>query len=353
MDICILGMKGNFNKNLGQGVQIYNYQIWNNLKHKLKPPSHIYKAELGFGNTLTIRKITFTLAQAMHNFSKYDLVHIPSPIMFNPPGRGQKVTTLHELFLLEKNHPLRNYGKPNIKIHNPLTEFIGESILNQIMGSDYLLPNSTQTFSEAAALGYPKDRMIIVNHAIDDKFIKCKVNKTNPTKFTVGYLGAMHDRKNVQFAIKSFMLFNKNSAVFQIWGNIKPEHTQLLQLASTDSRIEFKGFAPESIKTNIYSNFDVFIFPSLYEGFGIELLEAQALGIPVIIYKKSKIPKETRKYCFEAKDEEHAAHLIDEIMKNGYPETKRKVAMAYARSFTWEKCAKETLNAYKKIISNN
>jgi len=63
-----------------------------------------------------------------------------------------------------------------------------------------------------------------------------------------------------------------------------------------------------------------------------------------------KIPKEVRKYSFEAESPEHMAQIIEELKENGYNEKERKKAMEYARSFTWEKTAKETLNVYKKVL---
>jgi glycosyltransferase involved in cell wall biosynthesis len=101
---------------------------------------------------------------------------------------------------------------------------------------------------------------------------------------------------------------------------------------------------------NIYDSFDAFIFPSYHEGEGLPILEAQSRGLPVIIYKNGKIPKEVRKYCFEAESPEHMAQIIENIKENGYNEKLRKKATAYARSFTWEKTARETLKVYNKII---
>ena len=92
------------------------------------------------------------------------------------------------------------------------------------------------------------------------------------------------------------------------------------------------------------------MFPSYYEGFGLEILEAQARGLPVIIYKHAKIPNEIKRYCFEAESPEHMAQIIEELKENGYNEKQRKKAMEYARSFTWEKTAKETLEVYNKIL---
>ena len=75
--------------------------------------------------------------------------------------------------------------------------------------------------------------------------------------------------------------------------------------------------------------------------------------MPVIIYKYGKIPKEVRKYCFEAESPEHMAKIIENLKENGYNEKQRKMATEYARSFTWKKCAKETLEVYKKIHNKN
>ncbi|MEM3610337.1 MAG: glycosyltransferase, partial [Candidatus Anstonellales archaeon] len=116
-----------------------------------------------------------------------------------------------------------------------------------------------------------------------------------------------------------------------------------------NKNIRFMGFAPEEKLIETYDSFDCFVFPSLYEGFGLPILEAQARGLPVIIYKYGKIPKEVRKYCFEAESPEHMAQIIENLKENGYNEKLKEKATAYARSFTWEKTAKETLKIYKKV----
>ncbi len=113
---------------------------------------------------------------------------------------------------------------------------------------------------------------------------------------------------------------------------------------------ELKGYLKEENKLNAYDNFDAFVFPSLYEGLGYPILEAQARGLPVVIYKYGKVPKKVRKYCFEAESPEHMAQIIENLKEKGYNEKLRKKATAYARSFTWEKCAKETVEVYKTII---
>jgi len=72
----------------------------------------------------------------------------------------------------------------------------------------------------------------------------------------------------------------------------------------------------------------------------------------VIIYKHGKIPNEVRKYCFEAESPEHMAQIIEDLKENGYNEKQRKKATEYARSFTWNRCARETLSTYKSLSKN-
>ena len=65
----------------------------------------------------------------------------------------------------------------------------------------------------------------------------------------------------------------------------------MLKEIKQNERIKFMGFAPEEKIVDIYDSFDVFVFPCLYKGVGMPIIEAQSRGLPVIIYKYGKIPK--------------------------------------------------------------
>jgi len=147
--------------------------------------------------------------------------------------------------------------------------------------------------------GYNKDRIFVVNNFIGKEFITKEIKeKKARSKFVVGYLGTFRLRENVGEAIKAFMLLKGDSYSFEIWGKQNFEYENLVKQAANDKRIVFRGPAPEEKIVDIYDSFDAFVFPSLYEGFGLLILEAQARGLPVIIYKYGKIPKEVRRYCF-------------------------------------------------------
>lgn len=93
------------------------------------------------------------------------------------------------------------------------------------------------------------------------------------------------------------------------------------------------------------------VFPSMYEGFGLPILEAQARGLPVIIYKKGGISKEIRKYCLGTRGEKYMAQLIASIEANGYDEGKRHLTEQYADGFDWAECTKKTLKIYNIVLN--
>lgn len=326
---------------------MYNYYIWKYIKKEfLNTTDSVEKVEIGAGNTNMLRKLTFTLSGRFVDLREYDVVHIPSPIMdLSVPRhrRGRLISTLHEFFILDESKPMPASRATSI------ASLIGDSIKRQTLTSDFLLPNSIQTMDEAILLDYPKEKMAVVPHAIEDQFLSGTPFGRHKlhTTFRVGYLGSMHDRKNVKSAIFSFKMYRNKSACFDIWG--KPSD-EVSRISIGDSRIRLRGFAPEKSKRRIYEGFDAFVFPSRYEGFGKEILEAQACGVPVIVFKKARISKEIKRFAYEAEDERDMADILDSICENGYPEKTRLAAMKYARTFSWERCAKDTITAYRHLI---
>jgi glycosyltransferase involved in cell wall biosynthesis len=109
-----------------------------------------------------------------------------------------------------------------------------------------------------------------------------------------------------RIGIKAANIIKDKGIIFDIYGK-KEFGYKYSTIISKNKNTNFKGFAPENDLVNIYDSFDVFIFPSYHDGEGLPILEAQSRSLPVIIYKYGKIPKEVRKYCFEAESPDHMA----------------------------------------------
>ncbi|MFP3289386.1 MAG: glycosyltransferase family 1 protein [Candidatus Micrarchaeota archaeon] len=364
----MVGRKGYFDTSneYGSGIPRYANELYKNLKRYINidyiefaSPSIIFP---GFG-------VLSDLLQNEKFFSihksnlEYNIIHNPDPrirLSYKKKNNLVYITTAHDLIPILEPEVVNNiprYGILKSKIVNSLLYHINEisvtlgnnTIKENISNSDYLICNSTQTKKELINFGIESGKISVINLGIDKRFFKPIEQDKKSNKFIVGYIGGLVYRKNLRFAIDAIMQIHDKNILFEIYGNIS-KYALMLKETKPDERIKFMGFAPEEKIVEIYDSFDVFVFPSLYEGFGLPILEAQARGLPVITYKYAKIPEEVRKYCFEAESPEHMAQIIEQLKENGYNEKERKKAMDYARSFTWEKTAKETLEVYRKVL---
>ena len=345
MRVGLLVSSGEFSNDLGIGPARYAYELYSNIKLLNYNNFFIDKIEIKSSKLFGIR-IPFIIASLFKDFTKYDIIHNlnqDKPFKFFSNKRPLVITTVHDLRPYSNKFMLDDFNKNNGFIYKSLIKY---TIFNCALKSDFIIARSSQTKDELIKFGFDKSRIKIINDGVDERFRHASIQHYKNEFFTVGYLGSSEKNKNVKFAIESSKYFDKKT-ILKVYG--KSTET-LSKICTKQKNVKIMGFAPEDKLVGIYDSFDAFVFPSYYEGFGIPIIEAQSRGLPVIIYKYGKIPKEVRRYCFEAESPEHMAQIIKNIKENGYNEKLKKKATTYARSFTWEKEAKETLGVYKKVL---
>jgi glycosyltransferase involved in cell wall biosynthesis len=339
MRVAMPGLRSDFEADTGEGTQRYGYELYRHLREQ-----GVDVQKMAYGGILQ-----YASHMARDYYGDSDIIHMPNFRLFYPLRRGSAVT-------LVTAHDFQPLISPELDVGHDATvrnrlwfEFV-KSSLRRTLRSDYLICNSTMTRQDAISLGYDKNRVFVSNHGIDDRFRRGKgAASGSRNTFRVGYLGGFRARKNVAFAIGAFKKVEGRGFELELWGKNAFEYDYLAGVARTDRRIRFMGFAPEKDLVRTYDSFDAFVFPSLYEGECLEVLEAQARRLPVIIYKKGRMPKEIRKYCLEAEDERHMAQMIARLKDNGYSEKAREKAARYARGFSWQRTARGTLEVYERI----
>ncbi len=358
MDILLISMTKPY-KGSGTGLTEYAYQLSEHLGPLLSDNSNIdflYAIEDSKRNNikgLLYSNTAFKKIIAKVPKEKYDIIHImdheigfAAKILKKSENKAKIITTIHDLSRFEKGL----HRGISQKVYNKLVQ---GSIKDAIRYSDFILCNSTQTLDTVIERFGPIKNIKVVSHGTNDAIIKAKIPKRKTNKeFVIGYIGALMKHKNVIFILKAAEILKpKPEYKFVIYGT-GVDKDMLLKFKQDNNlnNVEFKGYLNEDDKLKTYYSFNIFVFPSLYEGLGAPILEAQSRGLPVIIYKYGKIPKEVRKYCFEVESPEHMAQIIENLKENSYNEKLQKKATEYARSFTWERCARETLYTYKAVL---
>ena len=171
------------------------------------------------------------------------------------------------------------------------------------------------------------------------------------------YVSTIEPRKNVETIIKGFDLFMSKRAdereqyFMVLAGGLGWKYEgvlEQLEKSSFKDNIIMTGFISQKEKQCLFEGADAFVYPSLYEGFGIPLLEAMNYGLPIITTNVSSLPEvgqDAVMYMKEPADAESLAQLMDKCAGLS-DEEKQEIAAGDKKQrdkFSWNKCAVETL----------
>lgn len=167
------------------------------------------------------------------------------------------------------------------------------------------------------------------------------------------FLGTIQPRKNAIKLVQAFHLLKESGypGKLVIAGNIGwlADDTLTLIKNSPDVKdIVLTGYVSDEARKTLYTYADVYVLPSLYEGFGVPALEAMACGAPVAIADNSSLPEvvgEAGLY-FNATDPGGIASAITALRQDRTHWS--QLSLARAKHFSWAKCAKETLDVLLK-----
>lgn len=210
----------------------------------------------------------------------------------------------------------------------------------------------------------PEEKIEVVYEGYSNNF-QFPISKLLPTtKPYLLFIGRLEERKNIGKIIEAFEILKEKCRIpHQLILAGKPGYGyrriryQVLSIKYKAEVIEL-GYVTENEKWELLENAAVFLFPTLYEGFGLPILEAQAAGTPVVASDNSSIPEIVESVGHDespsallvdprnARQIAEAAYklisdknLRDDIIKRGFANVKR---------FSWEKCAKEIAEVLRK-----
>ena len=290
-----------------------------------------------------------------------DLYHIPqNGVGFDFDTEIPTIVTIHDLI---------PFTMPETVGKGYLERFLRDmpNIISNSSGiltvSEYSKKDILKFFSS-----YPEDKIFVTPLAANNNFKP--MNKNNCKLYVehsfgikdpyILYIGGFSLRKNVLGLVKAFSKVYKDlnkPYKLLLGGGLKDEGEKLFTFVKENNlqdKIIFCGYLEDEILPVLYSGCDAFVYPSLYEGFGLPPLEAMSCKAPVITSNLTSIPEVTgdssiliNPYNINELEKALVTLLNDETLKTNLSEK------GYLRSleFTWTKTAQNTLNAYKNIAS--
>lgn len=182
-----------------------------------------------------------------------------------------------------------------------------------------------------------------------------------PNKFAL-YVGDVTWNKNLPRLVDAvkeagipFVMIGKNLVNEDYDKNNPWNHdlNRVHELVKEDRNIVRLGFVPTDDLVKIYNLATVFVMPSLYEGFGLPILEAMACGCPVITSKEGSLPEVAKDSAFyvDAYDMDSIANGIKKVFNNeSIQKDLSEKGIKHSGQFSWKKTASETLSTYKKVL---
>jgi glycosyltransferase involved in cell wall biosynthesis len=269
------------------------------------------------------------------------------------------VVTIHDmsLTLFPHYHPARR-----VLLSRPLVDMAARRAAAVITVSESARRDILRLYQLSA------DRVHVVHEAAAPSFRRvCDPRELDRVRRRYGlddrvilYVGTIEPRKNLQTLIDGFAIRQQAGDLqHQLvcvgpYGWLSRGVARQVERLKTADRIRFTGYVPFADLPALYSLAEMFVFPSVYEGFGLPVVEAMACGAPVITGRAAAL-EEVGGDAVAHVDERDAGSLGDGLVALARDRERRDALTAHgierARQFSWHRAARETLDVYRRVAS--
>ena len=290
----------------------------------------------------------------------FDTVHETENMGIMFPSKFRKILTIHSLYtyLYPATVPVSWRLKMLVA-----KRFYPYHDIDKIITVSKTLKNEIMS-----VLNIPEEKIKVIYHGVDKNLFKRMEIDDNLTKeirekykldtnFILS-VTTLQPIKNIPVLLKAFYIFKKKYGLNQklvIVGGKGWKYSEIYDLVrnlNIEKEVIFTGHVLNKELPIIYNLADLFVFPSLYEGFGIPLLEAMACGCPVITSNISSMPEVVgdagmlvNPYDVNKLADAMAKILLNDDVRNDFINN----GLERVCKFSWKNAAKETLEVYKHI----
>jgi glycosyltransferase involved in cell wall biosynthesis len=292
---------------------------------------------------------------------RLDLFHSPDFVL-PPVGRIPALVTVHDLSFLRF---------PECFVPG-FAGYLRAAVSRAVTRADHVIADSASTRADLIDLmGVDESRVTVVYPGVEPRFrpvldhgklTRVQKEYALPARFVLG-LGTLQPRKNFVALIEAFRRLlcadgtsgSQQDLHLVLAGEKGWLFDEILQAARTpdlQNRVQFVGFVKDTDLPALYSLASVFAFPSLYEGFGLPVLEAMACGVPVVAADNSSLPEAVGEagLLVSARDIDGLAGALGALLADSSLRARLIAAGQYQASrFTWGRAAAQLLSVYNGV----
>jgi glycosyltransferase involved in cell wall biosynthesis len=313
------------------------------------------------------KKNTYEFLESTKNISaQFDILHIPyfDPFFIHLPliKKSKLIVTVHDLtpLVLPELFPIGKKGRLKWELNKQL-----------LKRADAIITDSNSSKDDINRLtGIPQEKIHTVYLAAGEEFKQLNLPTTKnqqlrtkynlPSQFVL-YVGDVTANKNLPKlldAIKktnhTLVLVGKALANYE-YDSTNPWNKDLVHIhkrVKDDPQFKVLGFVDQEDLVALYNSATAAILPSLYEGFGLPVLEAMQSGCPVITSKNGSLSEvaDAAAYYVEASNVDSIAKGINDVMSNSQLQKSLiEKGLIQAEKFNWQTTAEETVKVYEQV----
>jgi glycosyltransferase involved in cell wall biosynthesis len=288
---------------------------------------------------------------------RLDLLHSPD---FIPPftGRFKRVITVHDLNFLYYPQFLTAQSR----------RYYNDQIERAVQIADHILADSHATRLDLTKLlNVPEEKITVVWLAPNAgvyrllnpaEIAAARARLQLPDRFIL-FVGTLEPRKNVAGLLRAYRLLldhDPHSPDLILAGSrgwLFDETRALIDGLRLGEHARWIDSPPDSDLAALYSAATVFVLPSHYEGFGLTVLEAMACGVPCIISDRGSLPEIAGGAAKEIDPDDvlELAEAMTGVLNDVQLQQQlRHKGLERVAEFSWERCARETLNIYQQVL---
>ena len=301
----------------------------------------------------TIRQASFWVGARRHHIELY---HAPNflPLAFS----GPTIITVHDLSFLRypETHPAER------------VRVMDRRVPKAIASCDYVLVDSEFVRREVLDVyGPPPEKVVTTYLGVSERFRAMTPEETNTVLARHGLehgnyvlsVGTLEPRKNLTGTLEAFARLPgplQKRCPLALVGMVGWHMEQLaprLRQLSAGGRVRTLGYVPDADLPYLYAGAGAFIYPSIYEGFGLPVLEALAAGVPVVTSNRASLKEVagSQAAALEPDDFSGLGEALRKALEHDAADAAgRARRIAWARTFTWQRCAEQTLAVYQRAI---